>query len=351
MNAAAKQVVNDLIANSQLMRAEKPTRNSEGVSAEANLLALMEGNELTPDEVEQISDPAWAEPGLFAEGHVIAVVAKPNGGKTTICFHIACTLADRYSVVYVDSDTNPGDAKRKLMLAKQHGVRYLTPDLKVGKSMRDVVGELEKLSATDIDLTGHVWFFDTLKKMANVIHKDALKNVLGMMRRLSGRGMTCVLLAHTNKYKNSDGEYQYEGTGDLESDVDELIYFEPRDNDDGTLTVSTRCQKRRAEIAPRTWDINADRTVTARGHYVDVVAEARAKELEDEDAVAIDAVRDGLAEGPKNQTELVKHCAPYGVTAKRLRKVLRRYRGKHWLESPLGTKNAKEYRVIPRLGS
>ena len=52
-----------------------------------------------------------------------------------------------------------------------------------------------------VNLTGHVWFFDTLKKMANVIHKDSLKHVLGLMRKLSGRGMTCVLLAHTNKYK------------------------------------------------------------------------------------------------------------------------------------------------------
>ncbi len=314
-------------------------------------LAWMEDNELSAEEVEQISDPAWAESGLFAEGHVIAIVAKPNGGKTTICFHIACRLADRYTVVYIDADTNPSDAKRKLILAKQHGVRYLTPDLKVGRSMRDVVAELDKLAATDIDLTGHVWFFDTLKKMANVIHKDSLKTVLALMRKLSGRGMTCVLLAHTNKYKNADGEYQYEGTGDLESDVDELIYFEPRENDDGTLTVSTRCQKRRAEIAARTWDIHADRTVTARDHYVDVAAEQRTKDIEDEDAVTIDAIRDGIAEGPKNQTELVKHCAPYGVTAKRLRRVLRRYRGKHWLEATLGSKNAKEYRLIPRAES
>ncbi len=347
--SAERQVVEDLIARSHAVEAPEKSADRGAFSArEANPLAWMEDNELTAEEVEQISDPAWAEPGLFAEGHVIAVVAKPNGGKTTICFHIACGVAKRYTVAYVDSDTNPGDAKRKLLLAKEHGVRYLTPDLKVGRSMRDVVAELERLAATDIDLSGHVWFFDTLKKMANVIHKDSLKGVLGLMRKLSGRGMTCVLLAHTNKYKNADGEYQYEGTGDLESDVDELIYFEPRENDDGSLTVSSRCQKRRAEIAARTWDIGADRAVSAREHYVDVAAELRAKEMEDEDAVAIEAVRDGLADGPKNQTELVKHCSAYGVTAKRLRKILRRYRGKHWLESPLGTKNAKEYRLIPR---
>ena len=158
-------------------------------------LGWMEDCELTARRSRADRRPAWVHPGLFAEGHVIAVVAKPNGGKTTICFHIACELASRYTVIYIDSDTNPADAKRKLVYAKQHGIRYLTPDLKVGKSMRDVVAELELLAQSDADLTGHVWFFDTLKKMANVIHKDSLKHVLGLMRKLSGRGMTCVLLA------------------------------------------------------------------------------------------------------------------------------------------------------------
>jgi hypothetical protein len=282
---------------------------------------------------------------------VVVVVSKPNGGKTTIVFSLACRWAASFSVVYVDADTNPSEAKRKLALAQQHGVRYLTPDLKAGKAMRDVVAELERLAASDADLGGQVWVFDTLKKMTNVIQKDSLKQTLGLMRKLASRGMTVVLLAHTNKYRGADGELVFEGTGDLESDVDELIYFEPRENPDKSLTVSTRCTKRRADIGEFTWDIHADRTVEQRGHYVDVVAEKRHIEQEESDSTAIEAIRECLAAGPKKQIEIVQHCAGFRLNDKRVRAVLRRYRGRHWLEQRLATANALEYRQIPRLGA
>jgi KaiC/GvpD/RAD55 family RecA-like ATPase len=311
-------------------------------------LDWMEAYELSSAEAEQIADPTWIEPGLVAAGHVVAIVAKPNGGKTTIVFHLACGWADvPRTVVYVDADTNPSDAKRKLQLARKHGVRYLTPDLKIGKSMHDIVKHLEKLAASDTDLAGHVWIFDTLKKMTNVIHKDALRKVLSMLRKLSARGMTVVLLAHTNKYKNAEGEFQYEGTGDLESDVDELIYFEPTENDDRSLTVSTRCTKRRANIANMTWTIRPDRSVERLDGYVDVAAERRQREQLEEDEVVIELVRECLTAGPRKQREVVEHCAPCRITPKRVRTVLKRYRGRFWLEAALGKDNAKEYRLMP----
>lgn len=318
--------------------------------ADTDPLNWLEGSELSNHEVSEILQQNWIVPRLIAEGHIIAIVAPPNGGKTSIMFHVACELGTQHTVIYVDADTPPAEAKRKWELAKAGGVRYLTPDLKVGKSMRDVVENLERMSVADnLDLTGHVWFFDTLKRMANVINKDSLKHVLGLMRKLSSRGMTVILLAHTNKYRNADGEYVYEGTGDLLADVDELIFFEPRENPDRSLTVSTRCTKRRADIGEFTWDIAADRTVTQRSHYVDVAAEERARAQEDADSTAIDAIRECLANGPKIQTELVKYCADYRLTHKRVRSVLRRYRGRHWLEKSRDQNNALEYTAIPRL--
>ena len=193
-----------------------------------------------------------------------------------------------------------------------------------------------------------MWIFDTLKKMANVINKDSLKQVLSLMRKLSSRGMTCVLLCHTNKYKNNDGESQYEGTGDLESDVDELIYFEPRENVDRSLTVSTRCSKRRATITDMTWDIHADRSVTKRGEYIDVLAEARNQEQRDKDETAIEVITEYLLSGPKKQHEIVTYGGASRLTAKVVRGVLKRYRGKHWMESKLQENNALEYRLTPR---
>jgi hypothetical protein len=217
----------------------------------------------------------------------------------------------------------------------------------VGKSMRDVVVHLQELAGSDADLRGQVWIFDTLKKLTNVINKDTLKATLALMRKLSSRGMTCVLLAHTNKYRNADGEYQYEGTGDLESDSDELIYFEPRINADGSLTVSTRCTKRRADITEMTWDIHADRSVTRRHDYVDIGAEAKARGQREKDETAVEVITAALSDGPKKQLDIVAFGAAHRITEKAVRAVLKRYRGKLWLEQRLPRDNALEYRLIP----
>jgi hypothetical protein len=172
-----------------------------------------------------------------------------------------------------------------------------------------------------------------------------------MMRKLSARGMTCILLAHTNKYRNADGKFQYEGTGDLESDVDELIYFEPQENPDGTLTVSTRCEKRRAEMTPMTWDIHRDRTVTQRSEYIDVASQAEEALQREKDQPVIEAVTESLSLGPKKQTEVIAHCQRLKQTEKRVRAVLRTYSGKLWLAEKLFEKNAWRYELVSRTGS
>ena len=311
----------------------------------ADPLAFMSRFQMTQEQAEEISDPTWLEPGLVADGHIVAVVAKPNGGKTTVLFHLACKwAADQHrTVVFVHADTNPSDAKRMLQIAQRYGLNYLTPDFMLGQSMRNVVEELERLAQTDTDLTGHVWLFDTLKKMTNVIQKEGLRNLLGLMRKLCMKGMTCVLLAHTNKYKNADGEYQYEGTGDLEADVDELIYFEPQENPDGSLTVSTRCAKRRAEIQPMTWDIARDRTVTARSEYVDVAAQAKRAAEREQDSPVIEAITEALADGPRKQVEMIEFCSKFRQTEKRVRNVLKRYTGELWTAEKLFERNAWRY--------
>jgi hypothetical protein len=337
-------------ANGKVNRHERETSpKSSPMKSPADPFGWLRDHEMTDEEAEQIADPTWIERGFIVESHVVALVARPNGGKTTIMFHLACRWPQLgYHVVYVHADTNPADAKRMRELAQRHGVRYLTPDLKVGKGMPDVVEELERLAASDADLRGWVFIFDTLKKMTNVIHKSALRELLALLRKLSARGMTVIVLAHTNKYKNAEGEYQYEGTADLLSDVDELIYFEPLVNPDGSITVSTRKEKSRAAIVPMTWDIAPDLTVSARTDYVDVAAQVRDAEQREEDAPVIEAVTDCLALRAKKQTEIIEHCRPLKFTEKRVRRVLMTYSGDLWKSERLFQKNAWLYTLATR---
>lgn len=327
------------------IRAGKSLRGKTNGATPHDSLAFLRSYEMTDEEAEQITDAKYIEPGLIVEGHVVAIVAKPNGGKTTIMYHLACKWARTHTVVYIHADTNPGDAKLMLAIAKTYGVRYLTPDMKVGKSMRNVVEDMQRLATSDTDLSGHVWLFDTLKKMTNVINKDSLRQLLMLLRKLSSRGMTCILLAHTNKYRNADGEWQFEGTGDLEADTDELIYFEPQENPDGSLTVSTRCVKRRADIAAMTWDIHRDRTVVQRTEYVDVLANAKRQAQREKDSPVIEAISEALSDGAKKQTEVIEHCRQYRQTEKRVRAVLREYSGELWRAEKLFERNAWRYEL------
>jgi hypothetical protein len=333
-------------------KAHEPSEGAPKASSTkspADPFAWLRDHEMTDEEAEQIADPTFIEPGFIVESHVVALVARPNGGKTTIMFHLACRWPQLgYQVVYVHADTNPADAKRMRELALARGVRYLTPDLKVGKGMPDVVEEVERLAASDTDLRGWVFIFDTLKKMTNVINKGALRELLALLRKLSARGMTVIVLAHTNKYKNAEGEYQFEGTNDLLADVDELIYFEPLKNPDGSITVSTRKEKSRATIVPMTWDIAPDLTVSARTDYLDVAATVRAAKEREEDAPVIEVITDCLFAKPKKQTEIIEHCRLLKFAERRVRRVLMTYSGELWKSEKQFQKNAWLYTRITR---
>ncbi len=326
------------------------------VPVPAGPLDWMEDYELSDAEAEKLADPEWVYEGLIPEGHIVVFAAPPNGGKTTVLFHLACThIVDRgYDVVYVHADVNPSGAKAMRAEAVRANVRYLTPDMKVGKSMEDIVRHLDQLSNSDVDLTGQVWFFDTLKKMGDVIQKTGMKKLFQMFRRLCAKGMTVCLLAHTNKWKDSDGNWKFEGVGDLESDCDDLIYFDPDKGPDGSLVVSTVCEvgrgKRRADIEPMTFEISADRKVARSREYVDVAQkQARAAQRETDEPIIAALTEVLTSEGTMKQYELIAFAKAASSTfnEKRTRAVLRRYSGDLWRADKLGMKNAWEYSLYP----
>ena len=115
--------------------------------------------------------------------------------------------------------------------------------------------KLKELSKMEADLHDVVIFLDTLKKCVDVINKSQAKDFYKVLRRLSARGTTIVVASHTNKRKEDDGKYMFEGTGDLKADFDELIYIEHKK---GILinTVTTYPDKVRGLFKPITFTIN-----------------------------------------------------------------------------------------------
>lgn len=310
-------------------------------------LAWTQNFTLTDKEAEMIADPEWVFPNLIIHGHVAVYPAPPNGGKTTIFNWIAGEIAGDYQVFYVNADISGSDAKLMQAQAKNKGFTLMLPDMKAGLSMDDVVDNLVAMNQLAQSYDAYVFIFDTLKKMTNVIHKDRAKELYKTLRGLSAKGMTIVLLAHTNKYNDADGKPIYEGTGDLRSDVDELIYLIPKKNDDGSMTVSTEPDKVRGTFKPMTFNISPDRHVSLADEFVDIIeANKMQRQLEDDETI-IQAVNEAISQEKFKQTEIISHCKDMGISGRRqVEKVLNRYSKqpvKLWHKQKAFQNNAIQY--------
>lgn len=274
---------------------------------------------LTEDEVNEIADPEWLYRDLIISAHIIALVGPPGAGKTTVMLcHVAAELVRRgLEVYYVNADTSAGDAKFYAGVARRSGVTLMTPDIK-GGGMEKVIAHLAAMAeAEGADYSGKVFVFDTLKKMTEVINKRLAAQLYKLLRALTAKGMTIVLLGHTNKHLGDDGKYVFEGTADLRSDSDDLIYLLPKKNPDGSLVVSTDPEaptaKTRGNHQPITFEIAEDRTVRAVD-YVDVGAALYAERQHEKDREHVDTIAGIIAGGAVTQNDIVEKCR--GVVGK-----------------------------------
>lgn len=309
---------------------------------------------VSDEEVAKLKRSEWIIPNLVIRGHMVIVAAEPNGGKTTIFSHLAGEMVDAgYRVFYVNADISGSDAAEFIETAKEGGWTALLPDLIPGMSMADVVDRLTTMNESGEDLSDAVFIFDTLKKMTDVINKTSIKKLLKLMRSLTGKGMTIVLLGHTNKYRDADGKPIFEGTGDVRSDTDELIYLIPQKHEDGSMTVSTAPDKKRGDFTPITFQISAARIVSRGSEYVDTVAlRLEAKQWE-EDATVVQAILEAMDAGAIKQTEILKHCKEMNINRRAVERTLARYasgRRQQWRKERGFENNSFRYHRIRKAG-
>ncbi len=338
--------VNPLARQPDSQRNEMTNPRHPGVDP-ANPLKWTEAFMLSKDEAAAISDPKWIESWFIVQGHLIVVVSEPNGGKTTILMYLAGRWSKKgYQVIYTNADTSASDAKIMVAQAERDGFQLLLPDMKAGLSMMDVVTNLEGMAKSGGDFTNVIMIFDTLKKMTDVINKQAAKGLYRTLRALTAKGMTVICLAHTNKYVGTDGKPIFEGTGDLRADFDELVYLIPLKNDDGSMTVSTDPDKVRAALKPITFDISPERIVTQRANYVDVAGIREKESQREKDQATIEAIVSALETRCSMQIDIIVHCKSLGFPRNTVVAVLKRYKGELWRVQKGFQKNRYDYRLI-----
>lgn len=304
--------------------------------------------EVTLEEAEQFDDPEWTYENLIIRGHMSVIVAEPNAGKTTIFMNEVCPklVQAGYEVIYVNADVGQADSKSMVSHAKEHGYRLLLPDMKEGLSMNHFVEKLQWANDNGKKFSKHVFIFDTLKKMTDVINKSNAKALYKLLRSMTAKGATIVTLGHTNKYKDSDDKPVYEGTGDLRSDFDELIYLIPEFHSDGSMTVSTKPDKVRGKFEPITFNIDHHRNVSLSEAYVDVSAKIQAENQKEKDSPTIELITEAINSEQLTEAKIIEHCKRHGTGWRTVQGVLERYKGKFWRIEPAMKNNAKQYFLI-----
>mgnify|MGYP005636085375 CR=1 FL=1 len=294
-------------------------REREYVSGK--FMEMLDEHRLTKEEIDQFAEPTWLVDNLVIKGHLSAFPAPANGGKTLLFMELARELASENLVVYINMDISGVGSRRHWKQAEESGIHWVTPDLK-GSNINKLMSDLYASPLEDLKNT--VIIIDTLKKLTDMIDKRKSKGLYKSLRRLTSKGATVICLCHTNKYKDADGNAIYEGTGDLRSDVDNMIYLEPFHEGTKLRSLSTRPDKVRGAFEPITFEFDDNRRMKVADEFIDTNTLIQAAK----DQEGIDEVNAAIKAGCLRQNELVKYVGEtYGRNRKRVLRILTNYGG------------------------
>ncbi len=300
-------------------------------SQKINPVQLLEAFAVSKEYAGRLGKEEFLIPNLLIKGHILVVVAQPGGGKTAFFFrHVAPLLSEKgCKVFYLDCDSPVSDHPQMLEIAERHGFRFLNPDANVGTSIDGLKNTLQQIADGDSDLDGFVFILDTLKKFANLMQKDDVKNFFKLCRKLTARGATVVLLAHANKYRSAEGHLIPEGTGDVRNDSDDLIIFERVKNANDGIDVTTvvdpdRNAKTRGIFHPFSFHISPEREITFYKFPLALGDPGQTAALKTTDEEILEAATAALEEmgGCAQQALVNRVCDLTGAVAKRTRELI-----------------------------
>jgi len=311
--------------------------------------ALFSDVVLREKDVQKMADAEFLLPNQCVRGHITVNASPAGNGKTALWVHNSAALsAMGLKVLYVNVDGSPGDLKRHHAHATEHGYSVVAPDARDGRSTADVLEKIKAIAAGSHPCDDYVFIFDTLKKFVDVINKSHAKEFYKVLRSLTVKGATVILLSHTNKYRDADGKTIFEGTADLRNDVDELVYLDSAMNQQtGCLEITTRPDKVRAAFKPISFsvDVRNDRAVTELDAVVTIRPKAE-REL-------LDLIMDAIRAGHHSQGA-ISHCVADQSTF--LEKTVRTFLLKHpkdkdpeFTEERTGFGKELKYTIVQRI--
>ena len=227
--------------------------------------------------VDGLGKERFIYPDLIVSNHILTIIAMSGGGKTAFFYNLVAPhlTEEGLKVWYIDADSPASEHKQMKQFADEKGFKFLIPDVNQGLDAKKLIDALSGMADKGQRLDDYVFFLDTLKKFCDLMNKTSIKAIYTLMRRLTKLGATVVLLGHANKYRGKDGNLIFEGTGDVRSDSDELIFFEHIKKGFGidvtTVVDSEKGAKVRGIFKPFSFHIDEQRNITFYEKALEVI--------------------------------------------------------------------------------
>jgi hypothetical protein len=251
-------------------------------------------------------------------GQSTVIYAKPNHGKTLLMLWllikaIECSDINPDDVFYINADDNHKGATHKLKLAEKHGFRMLVPGYKGFNA-----GMLAEYLAALIGqgaAHGKVVILDTVKKFTDIMDKKKGSAFGESVRQFVSHGGSVIMLAHTNKHRNAEGNLIFSGTSDLVDDADAAYTLDivMQEKDSGVRTVKFINFKNRGDNAlEEVYEYNYGENRS----YVERLASVRAINNDEKEFVELHSTRSQMYERNREAVNVITNLIQVGVNKK-----------------------------------
>jgi hypothetical protein len=308
---------------------------------------------VTKEMVKEMTSSKFIWHDIMVIGHLSVWTGPAGSGKTALARQAAKDLASQgYEVLYFQEDAGAGDLPNLQEHAEIWNYSLLNSTL-ADSSAEVMLNQLQELICEKSDLSEFVLFFDTLKKFCDIMGKSGTRDFFILMRSLTAKGATVILLGHNTKRPDIKGKQIFDGVGDIRNDVDELIYIEStHKNSEGLITITMNPDKVRCLAKPISFNLNTiTTTIEVLDDSIDVNFYKNQQGQYEADLPVIEMVLIELRDKKLPITTLVnqvrkRHDCRYG--AKYIKSLVERYLDSNpervqtcWYEMQERTNNAR----------
>lgn len=317
---------------------------------------------------EKMSQDKFVLDQLALLGQATAIYAKPNTGKTLLTIwmlieSIKARNIDGENVFYVNADDDYKGLVYKLSLAEKSGFHMLAPGHN-GFESAALQGYMRQM-IDDNTANGAVIILDTLKKFADLMNKSDSSAFMKRGREFVSAGGTLIMLAHTNKSRDSEGKVIFAGTSDIVDDVDCAYTLDEISKTSSIKQVLFENIKSRGAVAK---ELSFSYSCADNDTYqqrLDSIQMTDKKEIEkarinrdkqqkrEKDQSVIEAIIETLKQDEYLlKTKLIARVSDdYGIAKKSVTKVLGEYSGTafsldHLWQEVKGDHNATTYKLL-----